>query len=114
MKLPCVTGVADSSRLKGILKQEIERLEAAELPLQQGLERSSRVSPSPFSAMILGVVDTADTLEVKAGIQYKGIIAGCSCADDPSPVDEIDEYCEVLFTIDKTTAEAGVALLTDA
>lgn len=108
MKLSRVAGVTDPSVLKSILKQEIEKLDADALPLQHGLEHSSRVSPSPFSVIILNVSDKADSLEVKAGIQYRGVIAGCSCADDPSPVDEINEYCEVLLNIDKTTGETCI------
>ena len=108
MKLARVVGVTDPSILKHILKQEIENLHADALPLQSGLEHSSRVSPSPFSVMILDMVDNVDSFDVKAGIQYKGIVAGCSCADDPSPVDEINEYCEVRFNIDKTTGESRI------
>ena len=108
MKLSRVVGVTDLSLLKSTLKQEIENLDADALPLQRGLEHSSRVSPSPFSAIVLNVVDNTDSFEVKAGIQYKGIVAGCSCADDPSPVDEINEYCEILLSIDKSTGEARI------
>ena len=42
---------------------------------------------------------------------YSGIIAGCSCADNPTPVSELNEYCEVQLEIDKKTAETKVALL---
>ena len=41
------------------------------------------------------------------------MLAGCSCADDPTPVEEISQYCEVRLDIDKTTAETTVALLTE-
>jgi hypothetical protein len=50
---------------------------------------------------------------LKAGVFYTGIIAGCSCSDDPSPVDEQNEYCDLLFTIDKLTAETQITLLVD-
>jgi len=50
---------------------------------------------------------------VKAGIFYKSIIAGCSCSDDPSPIDEVDEHCEVMIEIDKRSAEATITLLPD-
>ena len=61
--------------------------------------------------MIILVADDEGFIHVKAGIFYSGIIAGCSCADDPTPVDEQNEYCEVQFEINKKTAEATVALL---
>ena len=95
---------------RDVLKQEVERLDAALLPLQQGLSRSSYVTERPFQAMILGVDEAAGSIRVRAGIFYTGVIAGCSCADDPSPVDELNEYCEVLLVIDRHTSETAVSL----
>ena len=94
-----------------ILKQEIEHLNAGQLPLQQGLSTSSIALDSRLEAMLLGVSEDAAAIRAKVGIFYSGIIAGCSCADDPSPVEEQNEYCEILLTIDKATAETKVILL---
>ena len=96
-----------------ILKDEVEHVGADVLPLQQGLSLSSYVTDSPHKAVIINVSDEADFIRVKAGIFYSGIIAGCSCADDPTPISEQTEYCEVLFAINKKTAEAKVVLLED-
>jgi hypothetical protein len=96
-----------------ILKQEIEQLDASALPLQQGLARSSYVTDRPFQAMIIAVREEAGLIRVKAGIFYTGIIAGCSCADDPTPIDELNEYCVVQFDVDRTTADATVTLLAE-
>lgn len=98
---------------KAVLKEEIEHLDAALLPLQQGLAQSSHVSSDKPDVMIISVADEPDCLRVKAGLFYTGIIAGCSCADDPTPIDEINEYCEVRFDIDKKTAETTVMLLSE-
>lgn len=95
------------------LKQEIEQLDPALLPLQQGLSFSSHVADGKFSAIILRVSDDAEHIRAKAGISYAGIIAGCSCTDDPTPMSEQAEYCEMLFTVDKRTAETEVTLLTE-
>lgn len=89
---------------KATLKTELESVNPELLPLQQCLSNSSHVSDSDFSVMILGVEETIDTIYIKAGIFYTGIIAGCNCADDPSPIDEQNEYCELIVTIDKRTA----------
>jgi len=86
-------------------------LGAHQLPLQEGLTQGSSVSTSKFSAMIISDSEEADSLNVKAGIFYKSVIAGCNCADDPSPIDEQTEYCEVRFEINKETAETTVKLL---
>lgn len=95
------------------LKQEIEALDGKLLPLQQGLSHSSYASEDNFSVVILGISDGNASICVKTGIFYAGLIPGCSCADDPSPDNEYAEYCEVEFTIDTSTAETSVRLLTE-
>lgn len=96
-----------------VLKAEIEQLDARLLPLQQALTRSSHVTDRPFQAMIIGASEDAARIRVKAGMFYTGIIAGCSCADDPTPTDELNEYCTLQFDIDRTTADTTVTLLPD-
>lgn len=96
---------------EAVLKQEIERLDPATLPLQQALTLGSRVADTAFSVMLLGVADEGGTLQVKIGIIFSGIDAGCSCADDPTPINENTEYCEMLVHIDKRTGAAAFQLL---
>ena len=96
-----------------ILKKEVEQVHADALPLQQGLALSSYVTDSPHKAVIISVSDEEDFIRAKAGIFYSGIIAGCSCADDPTLVNEQPEYCEVVLAINKKTAEAEIVLLVD-
>ena len=95
---------------RAVFKAEIARLGAADLPLQRGLSGSSHVTDTPPQAVILSASEDGDCLRIKAGLFYTGIIAGCSCADDPTPVDEQTEYCEVLLRIDKHSADTQVAL----
>lgn len=96
---------------EGVLKTEIEQIKADLLPLQKGLATTSHVAESPHKAMIINVAEEADTIRVKAGIFYSGMVIGCSCADDPTPLGEQSEYCEVQLAIDKKTAETSVVLL---
>jgi hypothetical protein len=98
---------------KTVLKREIEQLDHDQLPLQQGLSLSSHVLDEPFTARVIAVTDTAEAILVTAGIFYSGIIAGCSCADDPTPIEAQNEYCEVQIAIDKTTAGATFRLVPD-
>jgi hypothetical protein len=95
------------------LAREIECLGAAALPLQQGLSAGSYAVEDGARAMILAVSEGPTAIQVRAGLFYSSIIAGCSCADDPGPVEEQREYCEVQIDIAKTTGEATVTLLTD-
>ena len=94
-------------------KCAIVQMDAALLPLQQALAQSSYTDGANRSVTILSISEEADAILVKAGIFYSGMIAGCSCADDPTPVDEQTEYCEVQIAINKQTAEATVTLLVE-
>jgi len=97
-----------------VMKEEIESLDAEMLPLQQGLTHGSYAIGENFKVMILSASEVQDALRVKVGVFYKSIIAGCSCADDPTPIDESAEYCELEFTIDRATANARVTLLSES
>lgn len=92
------------------LKAEMESLPPAALPLQQGLSQGSHLGPSPFQVMLIEASEREDCILAKVGVMFTGIIAGCSCADDPTPVDEINEYCEIMVSIDKASAGARFEL----
>ncbi|MBL1277986.1 MAG: hypothetical protein COB30_018055 [Ectothiorhodospiraceae bacterium] len=103
----------DDPTFEVILKNEIEQLDANFLPLQQGLTTGGYALFASFNVMIIGVTKNTRHVHVKAGIFYHGVIAGCSCSDDPSPTDVTTEYCEVLFEIDRGTGEAIVSLVSE-
>lgn len=98
---------------KATLQQEIEALDPDLLPLQEGLSQSSHVVAGNLAAIVLSTHETPDALLVQVGLSYAGIIAGCSCADDPTPVNEIDEYCVVDIRIDRRNGAAAISLATD-
>ncbi|HUX63401.1 hypothetical protein [Sulfuricella sp.] len=98
---------------EGTLKVEIEQLGAEQLPLQQGLSTSSYALDDKLDVRIIGVTEEAGFIRAKVGIFYAGITPGCSCADDPTPVEEQVEYCVVQLDINKITAETTVALLAE-
>lgn len=101
----------DTDAFKTILIKELCSINSGLLPLQQGLTKSSYAIAENLSAMVLSVESDENYIRVKAGLFYTGIISGCSCADDPTPVDEINEYCDVLLQINKSTAETSVILV---
>ncbi len=98
---------------EGVLKSELESLGANQLPLQQGLSASSYALDTNLRVMIHAVFEEAGFIRARAGIFYSGIIAGCNCADDPTSVDEQNEYCDVRVDIDRQTGEATIALLAE-
>lgn len=103
----------NSRDFNAVLKKEIGSISANHLPLQQGLSYSSYAIADNVSARIINVESNDEFILAKAGLFYTGVIAGCNCDEDPSPVDEINEYCEVLFSINKQTAKATVSLITE-
>ncbi len=110
VQLPQALAAWGTSRFETALKSDLEQLEPASLPLQEGLSNGSYVSGDRFEAMIIGTSDAGSTIRATAGVHYSSIIAGCSCADDPTPVDELSEYCELDIELDKTSASAQVRL----
>jgi len=92
------------------LKNEIQELDPGVLPLQQGLSQSSHVSDAKISAVVLKVTEAPDSIRAKAGVFYTGIIAGSCCSDDPTPISENTEYCEIVLEINKITAGTVVTL----
>jgi len=95
------------------LKQEIEQLGVDQLPLQRGLSAGNYVLAEPVTATILNVAELEKVIRIKAGIFFRSVISGCSCANDPTPVSEIEEYCEVQLDIDKETAATTVVLVAE-
>ena len=83
------------------------------LPLQEGLAVGSHVTDRPVQVMILSTGEEGNSIRVKAGIFYTGTIAGCSCADDPTPIAEQNEYCVVEFFIDKQSGVTTVVLVAE-
>lgn len=94
-----------------VIKDEIQNLGSNLLPLQEALSHSSHVAEGDIKVVILNKAESEVSLGVKAGIFYSGIIAGACCSDDPTPNCEQNEYCELQFTINKTTAETTISLL---
>ena len=94
-----------------LLKADIDQMTVDQLPLQQAITSSSYALDTNIQSIIINKTDDSDSIQVKAGIYYTGVIAGCNCADDPSPADEIPEYCVVQIEIDKTSAETKIILL---
>ncbi len=108
--LPLSLKASGGKQFQLVFQQEIKTIDPELLPLQQGLQYSSYAITDNLTVTVLNYKEDENELLVKSALFYTGIIAGCNCADDPTPVDEINEYCEVLFTIDKKTARCTVTL----
>lgn len=102
-----------SATFETTLKEELAESSADFLPLQQGLTSGSTSLDSDLEVMILRVTETPRSIQVRAGVFYSSIVSGCSCADDPTPLDENREYCEVVLEIDRESGETRAVLAGD-
>lgn len=96
-----------------VLKRSIEELDADSLPLQQCLTRSNYTTGADRKVKVLRITDDAGMIRAKTGIFYSGIVASTQCEDEPGATEEVSEYCEMEFDIDKRTADTQVKLLND-
>ena len=111
LKLTDVLKAWETPDFERTLKENIQELDNGVLPLQEGLSQSNHVGDEKISVIVLNTTETPESICVKTGIFYAGIIAGSCCADDPTPISENTEYCEVLFEINKKSAETAIILL---
>lgn len=111
IRLPEALNAWGRPAFRDTLKAEIGALSASQLHLQEGLSGSSHALDGKHEAVLISTREEDGRIRAKVGIFYAGIIAGCSCADDPTPIDEQTEYCELQIDIDKNTAEATITLL---
>lgn len=93
------------------LKSAIEQMTVDQLPLQQGLANSGYALDTNLKAVLISTAELADYFQATVGIFYTGVIAGCNCADDPTPVDELPEYCVVEVAINKLSAATTICLI---
>jgi hypothetical protein len=108
--LPLSLKAWNTDSFDSTFKHEILSLNVDLLPLQQGLRNSSYAISDKLAVTILNTEHDKTSITIKAGLFYNGVIAGCNCADDPTPVDETNEYCEVLVCIDRQTTHSTIEL----
>jgi len=90
---------------KQTLKKEIENLKTGTLPLEHGILQGGHIDDSNITATILNSTENSSIIKTRAGIFFTEVVGGCNCNDDPI---EINAYCEIRISIDKTTANAGI------
>lgn len=110
IRLPGALAAWDSPAFAAALCAELARLDGAELPLQQGLEHGSVALAGGHSARLIAAHAEPAVIRARVGIFFRSMVAGCSCADDPTPIDALNEYCEVDVEIDRRSAVARIRL----
>lgn len=108
IELP-LSAAASLEGFKLTLQQELAAL-AARLPLHLGMSQGSFPLTDDVQVMLLSVRRGPGRIEAKVGVFFRAVIAGCSCADDPTPLDEVQEYCEFVLHIDPHDGKAELRL----
>lgn len=109
-RLPESLAAWNAPDFSDVLRRELERDAIGHLPLQAGLSASSVALEEGCRVMVLRAEEAGPALRVRIGVFYAGLVAGCNCADDPTPVGPQPEYCEVDILIDRATAAARAIL----
>ena len=92
----------------GAFKAEVKASGVDDLPLQRQLRHGSVALDGVLDVVVLSCREDGRRIRVKAGLFYNGIIAGSCCIDDPTHVEPREEYCELLFLIDRESGETVV------
>ena len=111
MKLSKSLQAWNTPDFEAVFKTELLSHDRSLLPLQQGLAHSSYALTDGLKVIVLNNSENENTLLIKAGIFYNGMIAGCNCADDPTPDELYPEYCEVMFAINRSNADTCISLV---
>jgi hypothetical protein len=113
MRFPKTLLAWDTPEFRAIFLAELTQFGPGVLPLQQGLEHSSYALEDDIRLVVVGMEQAGDAIHVQVGIFYTGLVPGCSCADDPTPVEPQNEYCEARVIIDRASGEAVISLVED-
>lgn len=108
--LPLSLKAWNTASFVATFKQELLSLDPGLLPLQQGLQHSSYALYDKLTVTVLNTAQDKNSISIKAGIFYNGVVAGCNCADDPTPVEKTNEYCEAIICIDRQTSHSTIKL----
>jgi hypothetical protein len=101
----------DSDDFEAVFKLALKSLSIEQLQLQQAVKSGSTVLSEGITVMVISRQQTEQFLQVKAGIFFRSMIAGCNCADDPSPVETLEEYTEALISVNKKDASFSISFV---
>lgn len=102
---------SQTEQFKQVFIEEIMSLNLDQLPLQKALRMGSFAINDNLQIMINRISEQNNNLIINTSIFFSSIIAGCNCADDPSPIELNTEYCEMQFSINKSNAQTEIDIL---
>lgn len=109
--LPNIKSAWNTPQFNEIFTQEISEICIADLPLQKALQYGNYVTDENVWYMILSTLEHENHFRLTIGVFFSSVICGCSCADDPTPIDTHSEYCELELLVSKKDGATQVKLL---
>ncbi|SMN11743.1 hypothetical protein SPBRAN_2037 [uncultured Candidatus Thioglobus sp.] len=85
-------------------KKSLKSLAVSDFPLKDCCQHSGDIEENSIDISILSSVEIEHGVQLKIGVFFREILAGCACSDDPSEAISYENgYCELQVNIDKTT-----------
>lgn len=108
IKLPASRHACDNDDFARTLKQEIEALPQASLPLTQATTHGGFVNDENICCSVLTVHVDEHAIRCKLAIFFSETVVGCGCGDDPF---EVNGQCEMMLKLDPRSGEAEFTLV---
>lgn len=109
---PCLSHW-QTDNFKYALEEQLKQLPEGSLPLVYAMQTGSYPLADSLRVMILDSTQNSDEIILNCGLFFDSVIAGCNCADDPTPVERYPEYGEFTFTINKHSGKARCQISKD-
>ena len=88
-------------RFEQTLKNEIEALDVACLPLSRGTGSGGRIDGSDLAITVFSARENGPMVQARVGVFFTEIVGGCSCGDEPFSQ---PAYCMLQVIFDRQTA----------
>jgi len=111
LSLPNTLAAWGSEAFAVILGRELTAAEGLQPLLLRAMTHGNQLATTPVNLLLLHAADEGSCLRLRLDVLFQSVVAGCSCADDPTPWSEINECCHIEIVIDKTTAQADMELI---
>lgn len=98
-RLPASARAWGSVAFPEVFKREVEALDPVLLPLVEALAQGNAVADEPVTVLVRRTQPCEGGFLVVADVLYASLVAGCSCADDPTPVPTAPESCQLHFRV---------------
>ncbi len=100
----------DTPALARRLRDILIALPVSEFNLQRALRQGSIALPETLDVAIIRSEPGAARTLIRVSLFFQSVIAGCNCADDPSPEDRLEEHCEARILIENDSGKLQVTL----